>query len=205
MRFWRTWTPTLRSERAADQRNQISSFDCMGIVGISLEFSMKPNWVARLTESDARLATKYATLELNGFPNWLAPLSTSHPTIVREVLMGELQCEIADIDPDAWRDMLQKLADAEESVVRAVAEPLFELLTNSNSYPAKVLQPLLTIVRRGLSDFSRLQSLLESRFELATVPAYQAIYAAALFSITPGIAVKALMRRLEALNHELAA
>jgi hypothetical protein len=50
---------------------------------------------------DAALATRFATLELNGFPTWLGGLADSQPAAVASVLVGEVAKELAEVGEGA--------------------------------------------------------------------------------------------------------
>ena len=198
--FWRKWKPRLHSERARDEQNVINTLDCMGIVGVTLESVQKSGWAESLTAEDARLAAKYATLELNGFPRWLSALATSHPKVVADVLVAEMEPEFQDVDPDRYRHMLQKVADADDSIAQSVAKPVFQYLEKSSNWTAATLGPALEIVRRGFSDRAGLETLLAMRFRAATIPQQQAIYAASLFQVAPSVASEMLMEKLRVLE-----
>jgi hypothetical protein len=75
IQHWRLWRPRLKSTRATNERNQINSFDCMGIAGVSLEARTRLRWAEQLSPDEAILAASYATLEINGFPSWFAELA----------------------------------------------------------------------------------------------------------------------------------
>jgi hypothetical protein len=49
-----------------------------------------------LSESEAKLACRYAPLELNGFPSWLDGLAAEHPTAVDRTLGQELTLSLQE-------------------------------------------------------------------------------------------------------------
>jgi len=198
--FWRHWTPRLHSERSADQRNVISTLDCIGILGTTQEAVSNPHWATQISGDEAKLATKYATVELNGFPRWLRELAAAHPAPVRDILMPEIEAELRDLTPDRWRDTLQRVADADVAIVSTVAEPVFNLLSEGGGWSASALGAALAIVRRAYQDHGRLKTLLRARFEEAGGPEVQALYGAALFHIDAQAAMGALVTKLATLD-----
>jgi hypothetical protein len=91
--YWRGGCPPLRSEGAPP--NSITLSAILGLSGISIEAKESPQWAKRLTAADARLATRYALQEINGFPRWLAVLHEVFPSEVEEVILGEVEYELA--------------------------------------------------------------------------------------------------------------
>lgn len=77
---WRAWAPRLKSERGPGEQNFSYAHDCMGIAGITLEAARDHGWAQHLSPAEARVATRYATLELNGFPSWLVDLAAAART-----------------------------------------------------------------------------------------------------------------------------
>jgi hypothetical protein len=89
-RMWRKYKPTLRSERSADEKNRFLVKWQLGLAAIYAE-AEDPCWAAKLTEDEARLAARYAPIELNGFPSWLDALVSVHSEAVDAVLGEELR------------------------------------------------------------------------------------------------------------------
>lgn len=92
---WRNDKPTLRSERSADQKGTYYTRWQLGLAAIAAE-AEDPSWASKLSEDEAKLALRYAPIELNGFPAWLESFAEAHPGAVEEVLGGELTAELAE-------------------------------------------------------------------------------------------------------------
>ena len=83
-----------RSRREPNKQNSIPGPDLMGLTGVTLEATKDPAWATKLSDEEARRATEFATLEINGFPRWLSDLVASHPAEVRTVLHHEIKDEL---------------------------------------------------------------------------------------------------------------
>ena len=83
--YWRLLHTALPSEVPPEERTS-SAYDLLGIVGVTLEAANNPGWAAALNEEEAKLATRFATRELNGFPKWIDDLAAAHPAIVKDTL-----------------------------------------------------------------------------------------------------------------------
>jgi hypothetical protein len=94
-RMWRKYKPTLRSERSADEKNRFLVKWQLGLAAIYAE-AEDPCWAAKLTEDEARLAARYAPIELNGFPSWLDALVSAHSEAVDAVLGEELSLALGE-------------------------------------------------------------------------------------------------------------
>jgi hypothetical protein len=94
-RMWRKYTPTLRSERPADEKNRFLVKWQLGLAAIYAE-AEDPCWATKVTEDEARLAARYAPIELNGFPAWLDALVAAHPKAVDAVLGEELSLALRE-------------------------------------------------------------------------------------------------------------
>jgi hypothetical protein len=97
--MWRKDKPTLRSERPQAEKNSFLVRWQLGLAAIAAE-AEDPQWAGKLSEEEARLASRYAPLELNGFPSWLDPLVEAHPTAVEFVLGRELALQLRE-SPDS--------------------------------------------------------------------------------------------------------
>jgi hypothetical protein len=198
---WRARTPWIHSKRINDEQNQIRSLDSMGLAGIMLEASDNPHWASELDDDDARRATEYATLELNGFPSWLATLARAKPAVVRNVLLCEVRAELNLPDNVPRFGVIQALAHGDAFLAELTApEILTELEARPNLRP-EVLARVLDIVARGpASQPERLTALLWKRFDAATTPASSNLYLASLFSIDGELGTKAIFAKLEKLK-----
>lgn len=125
---WRQTQPVLWSARPAGQQNSTPYSWVYGLCGVASEAAL-PNWTSHLTADEARTATAYATVELNGFAPFLGDLVSVFPAEVEAVLGGEL---IAELDVGADHDhlsILQDLARADGSVKQLLTPRLSAALT----------------------------------------------------------------------------
>jgi hypothetical protein len=198
--FWRQWTPTPKSQRAATARNQISSLDCMGVAGVSLEASTRPRWAEQLSAAEAGQAAVYGTLEINGFPDWFEGLATAKPNEVREVLTREALAEINDPEPRTRYEVLEDVMRTGVKVKALVASDLFAVLKQREDIPVTALEPMLKIIVEGLqSERQEFIALAIERFKAAETNV-AALYLGAVFNIDADQATDALISRLEALD-----
>ena len=91
--LWRTTSIMLWSARPDTQRNSIFRSWVHGLMGVSAEGS-SPGWAARLSSSEARLAAKYATIEINGIAPFIFELAKSHAHEVEEVVGDEVSAQL---------------------------------------------------------------------------------------------------------------
>ncbi|VWB54162.1 hypothetical protein BLA15945_02531 [Burkholderia lata] len=104
--YWRSMTPSIRSERKPDERNTYLVVWSIGRMGIYAE-AEDPAWAMMLNDSDADLAARYALTELNGFPQWTADLATSHGAQVESIIGSEVDDDLAAIDgASGWHSMV---------------------------------------------------------------------------------------------------
>ncbi|MFT3821846.1 MAG: hypothetical protein QM750_30205 [Rubrivivax sp.] len=126
--IWRSWKPTLRSERPPNERNQISMFDCMCIAGVSIEAAARPNWIAQLTVEHAVRAAEYATLEINGFPDWIGALVAAWPAAVELVLAKEAGSDLDNPTPGVHYQTLEDIYRGPEILARLMSPALWREL-----------------------------------------------------------------------------
>lgn len=95
MASWRKDRPTLRSERAEEEKGTYLTRWQLGLAAIAAE-AEDPHWADGFSDEEAELALRYAPIELNGFPAWLEGFSAIHPAAVDSVLGAELSAELAE-------------------------------------------------------------------------------------------------------------
>ena len=118
MTIWRQVHPTLPSERSESERRTYLARWQLGLAGLYAE-AEDPSWPTKLTEEEARLAARYAPIELNGLPLWMESLVETHPEAVDAVLGNELNWELKrEHGADGHVMLLQDINHASESVAR---------------------------------------------------------------------------------------
>lgn len=93
MNIWRQDYPTLQSERTEGARNITLVKWQLGLAALYAE-AEDPEWAVKLTEKEAKLAARYAPIELNELPSWLESLIKAHPMLVDSILGNELSLEL---------------------------------------------------------------------------------------------------------------
>lgn len=96
--FWRGYRPQLLSEGA--QANTTPFGVIFGLTGLSIEAREMPGWPNGLSEAEVEVATRFALRELNGFPSWLPGLYAVYPETVIDVVITEIEHELATEDPE---------------------------------------------------------------------------------------------------------
>jgi hypothetical protein len=99
IRAWREHVPKLPHERT--DPNQIEYYVVVGLAGLQAAYREDKSAFASFTDDEARLATRYAVNEMNGFPDWFAPLVTAKPASVADVLR---ECVLGEWDYSADRE-----------------------------------------------------------------------------------------------------
>ncbi|MGC1469642.1 MAG: hypothetical protein WA793_09700, partial [Sphingorhabdus sp.] len=90
--FWRPYRPGLRSEGAETGSTPYALI--FAIAGIAIEFDETENFLAALSDVDARHALRYVTWELNGFTRWFERLYHAHQKAGLEAVAKELIWEL---------------------------------------------------------------------------------------------------------------
>ena len=118
MNIWREDHPTLPSERPKDERNTYLIRWQLGLAALYAE-AEDPLWATKLTEEEAKLAARYAPIELNGLPLWMESLVDARPGAVDTILGNELSWEL-DREPhaDGHSLLLQDINYASEPVAK---------------------------------------------------------------------------------------
>lgn len=104
MDIWRKELPTCASERPSDQRNTYLVRWQLGLAAIFAE-AEDATWTSRLTDEEARLAARFALIEVGGLPSWLDSLVSAHPRAVDDVIGHELSWELSQ-NADAGQSLL---------------------------------------------------------------------------------------------------
>ena len=130
--YWRTLTIPLRSERKEDERNTIWSHWIMGLAGVYAEATTGEDWTERLTSEEAKIAARYAPLELNGVPPWTTDLVKRWPDEVDRILGTELTDQLNDAASFTFPDLLSDFVNADEVVQRFFAPRVWDWLSTTD-------------------------------------------------------------------------
>jgi len=199
---WRAWKPTLSSAREPSERNQISTIDCMGIAGVSIEAASRADWALRLTEEQAIRAAEYATLEINGLPDWTAALASAWPAAVEKVLAREAASDLDNPAPGIHYQTLEDISRGDEGLARLMAPALWRELQARVGLKQLALRPMLPILGRGLPDGAKqaFYDLVLDRFRATAEPQVSAQYLGAAYAINGNGATDALVAKLDLID-----
>lgn len=131
MTIWRDDRPTFPSERPKDERSTYLVRWQLGLAAIYAE-AEDPSWANKLSDADARLAARYAPIELTSLPQWMEALVDAHPNPVEQTLGDELSWELDQTPGEHGHSfLLQKIDYAPTKVVKQFL-PRLELWLDSN-------------------------------------------------------------------------
>ena len=118
MNIWREDHPILPSKRPKDERNTVLVRWQLGLAALYAE-AEDPSWATKLTEEEAKLAVRFAPIQLNGLPNWMESLIDVHPDAVDAILGNELSWELKrDSRTHDHSMLLQNISYAPERVAK---------------------------------------------------------------------------------------
>ena len=129
--LWRTSAPVLWSARSTTNRNVIHNSWIFGLAGVCTEAEV-PRWTEFLSSHEARTATVYATIELDGFAPFITDLAVSHPKDVSDVIGGEVSGELRLGGDHDHLPVLQDLAHADGNLKKLLIP---RLLAELKSWP----------------------------------------------------------------------
>ena len=117
MEQWRNDRPTLARERPDGEKNTYLVRWQLGLAAIYAE-AEDPTWATKLSDEEAKLAARYAPIQLNGLPLWMEALAAAHPLAVDATLGEELSFELKGVAGEQWNSMLlQSVGQAADAVV----------------------------------------------------------------------------------------
>ncbi|MDD2736600.1 MAG: hypothetical protein PHF56_21930 [Desulfuromonadaceae bacterium] len=143
MAYWRLYQPKLKSE---ENTNSIANGFIVGMMGLTIETKIRPDWARKLSVSDAKLAARYMTLEMNGLPLWAPQLLDAHPDVLNEVMHRELVWEYeTPAESAAPYHMLQVLRYGSEELRSQLLPFVLNLLNKQEAAHAQTLEAALTL------------------------------------------------------------
>lgn len=134
--LWRANPPVLWSDRAPEQRICTPNLWIWGLCGVSDEASTL-GWASHLTSAEARIASAYATIEINGLPPFITDLALVHPADVDAVLGGELTAQLGIGGDASFLPLLQALSHADR-IVKNLLSP--HLIAALSTWPTTITQ-----------------------------------------------------------------
>ena len=120
MGAWRKDTPTFKSERPPEKKNETLVRWQLGLAAIYAEAEDR-DWAKHLTPREVKIALRLIPIDFDRFPPWLDALIEHHPEIVDAELGKEMSLSLDD--PTENSDaafFLQNARNASERVVAAL-------------------------------------------------------------------------------------
>ncbi|NMG42885.1 hypothetical protein GPA22_03930 [Aromatoleum toluvorans] len=200
VRFWRDHRPQLLSEGA--QANTTPFSVIFGLAGLAIEAREADGWPKGLLKAEVEVATRYALRELNGFPSWLPSLYVVYPETVIDLVINEIDHELATEDPE--RESHYVLYDASWSGDWMWDRLAPLVLARLRKPPKSIgnLRYMLNIVQGSSLDDSTIAKLAAQKAKatknLAAAPMWFAMWA----GVDPAVAIPALAARLAEIEED---
>lgn len=195
--FWRHYTPQLRSEGAP--LNTTPYAVIFGLIGLLIE-SQESQALLGLSDSEAKLATRYAMHELNGFPGWLPSLYASHSDSVIEVMLTEIDYELTRPAEGAENSyVLYDVSWSGEWLWPALAPLLIPYMRKKDRNISQLRQ-LLSIVQGSPLGDSELASLAARKARSDAESVYAAVWFATWVGVAPRPGLAAVTAHLAAMT-----
>ena len=144
-RAWRNYSPPLPHEKP--RPNEVGSGLVAGLAGIQSAITDGELAFGSMSDDDARLITRYAVNEMNGFPNWFHELATAKPGPVADVLRacvtGEWQYPP---NREHVNDVLTDLAWEGQALARLVRSTIMDSLRAGDPAHPAIREAAVTLV-----------------------------------------------------------
>ena len=195
--FWRRYTPILRSEGAPP--NTTSYEVIFGLIGLLIE-SQDALALTKLSDDEAKLATRYAMHELNGFPSWLPSLFAYNSSSVMEVMLNEIDYELTKQAEGAENSyVLYDVSWSGEWLWSALAPLMIPYLQRKDRNISQLRQLLSIVQGSDISDFS-LASLAARKARASAHSVYAPVWYATWVGVAPQLALAAVAEHLAAMT-----
>ena len=146
IRFWREYTPKLRSEGAP--ANSTPYAVIFGLFGLQVEMNENSDWMKGLSSREVELACRYASYELNGFPAWFPALFKAFPSDVKSFLIKEVRYELSIETPDVDSHyILNDISWSGKSAWNELASEIYAILEVKEPTNFSNLGHLLNIIQ----------------------------------------------------------
>ncbi len=213
MNIWREDRPTLPGERPENERSTYLVRWQLGLAALYAE-AEDSSWATTLTDEQARLAARYASIQLNGLPLWMESLVNAHPEAVDAVLGNELSWELSgQPGSDGHSLLLQDINYASEPVAKLFLPRLLDWLNVNGTIvdgscdqagATKRLQQVIgTMLKHGDDDtraYARDMACQRLREDLPNELAL--VWLLTLMRVDPELGVSALEERLRRIEPE---
>lgn len=92
---WRNFTPGLRSE--GHDTNKVPLSLIFAMAGLEIEAGEDDDFPANMPDAEVRHLLRYLVWGSNGLPHWLEKLHRTHPQLVLDAVLTELDWELANV------------------------------------------------------------------------------------------------------------
>ena len=207
MSVWRGGCPTVPSERPEGKRGITLNAWRFGLAALYAE-AEDPSWATKLSEQEAKLAARYALIEINGLPLWLESLVDVYPEAVDATIGNELTWELKrKPGPDGNSILLQYVSLAPEPVATLLLPRLREWLDgegdilDGKSNPTGAALRLGQVVRAMLTNgdegtHTHLLALAHPRLQEDLSEELAFVWLSGLMRVNPTLGVIALEDRI---------
>ncbi len=194
--YWRLYLPEVRSDGRTGDKTPWGVL--IGLSGLNIESTELREWPQNLSEDEARLASRYAVNEMNGFPEWLSKLHEHFPEIVKDRLLAEIGWEF-NCSPDGQPPfyVLDDIKYNWKEIVPAIAEDLFGMLEKLEPHFAVTRNVIELISIDGVIDKNRVASLAHDRFKKSVKPVERAFWLAVWFRSDASEALRCLEKSIQ--------
>lgn len=195
--FWRTYTPELPHESA--DSSIIPNALVLGLTGLQAAWTDHELDFATLSDTEVKVATRYAIREMNGFPPWLHPLAKSRPGPVGEIFA---ECISAEWSQPANRqrphDSLQRLAWSGAPLLPAVRASVLTRLQTGDPTGQALELVVCHLLNSETPPLAELESIARSRLaEPTTTSDALALWFAIWLQLDPAAALDAWQAHVE--------
>ena len=213
MNIWREDHSTLPSERPEGERGTDFIRWQLGLVALYAE-AEDSSWATKLTEEEAKLATRYARFELNGLPLWIAGLVDVHPETVDATIGNELSWELKREPSENGNSiLLQHISLAPEPVARLFLPRLREWLDEGRDIvddesilagaALRLRQVVRAMLRHGDEDaHAHVLAVARQRLQDDLPEELAFVWLPTLMQVDPKLGVSALEDRIQTVKPE---
>ncbi|MGM9428599.1 hypothetical protein [Hydrogenophaga sp. MI9] len=197
--FWRRFCPVLVSEGAS--LNSTPFQVIFGLTGLAIESAESTDWSNNLSDTEVTIAFRYAMHELNGYPTWFPSVFRRNPTVIRDLLLAEIDYELSV--GSAGQDISYVLYDLNwsgEWLWDSLAPELLSRLAKAEPKNLRSLQFLTNVVQGSSLDGGMIQTLARVK-AMSTAPhEHCAQWFAIWTGVAPGESLPALIAHIESIH-----
>lgn len=197
--FWRNHKPKLRSEGAPPTETTYAVI--IGLVGLEIEAHETKDWPKNLRAPEIELACRYGSFELNGFPTWFPKLFETHPKIVSDFLMGEIQYELSIETPETETHyIISDLSWSGQWAWEKIAPSIYDLLEATEPKNLSNLEKFLKILQGSSLSADTIEKLASTKCRTLKDLHHVACWFAVWTSVAPENAISSFKARIEKIS-----